>query len=109
MPFSWASLAVDRERSRLREREPQVTGLPLSSEYGTYKPVSEYGTHKPVNQGQSMAFSFRQKSLEHFTFPLRSDHTVEFEGFVGSKFRALRDQFFTTSGPKANCVMQVDF
>ena len=36
-------------------------------------------------------------------------HSVEFEGFVASKFGGLRDQICTTFGPKVNYVLQVDF
>jgi len=38
-----------------------------------------------------------------------TDHSAEFEGFVASDIRGLRDQICTTFGPKVNCVRQVDF
>ena len=36
------------------------------------------------------------------------NHTVDFEGIVGSFFSALRAQNCTTQGPKVNCVGQID-
>ena len=36
-------------------------------------------------------------------------HTMEFEGFVLSNFRTLRDPICTTSGSKIDCVRQIDF
>jgi len=39
----------------------------------------------------------------------RTIHTVEFDSFVASRFRRLRDQICTTEGPKVNRMMQVDF
>jgi len=35
-------------------------------------------------------------------------HSVEHDGFIGSKFRPLLDKSCTTCGPEVNCVMQID-
>ena len=40
---------------------------------------------------------------------LKLFHSVEFEGFVTSDIRGLRDQICTTFSPKVDCVRQVDF
>jgi len=47
--------------------------------------------------------------VEGQTLPTESIHTVDFEGFVASDIRGLRDQLCTALGPKVNCVQQVDF
>jgi hypothetical protein len=40
---------------------------------------------------------------------LTTNHTVEFEGFVGLDFRTLLDQNCTTLGPKVYHLRQVEF
>ena len=36
-------------------------------------------------------------------------HTVDLDGFGASRFRASRDQIYTTCGPEINCARRVDF
>ena len=50
-----------------------------------------------------------KKFSNHEIFLESHIHTMEYAGFVGSKFRALCDQICTTQGPEVNCVRQVDF
>ena len=40
---------------------------------------------------------------------IKSQRYQEFVGFIASDVRGLRDQFFTTQGPKVNWLGQVDF
>ena len=51
----------------------------------------------------------RKHLILHVVVEANGTHTVEFAGFFGSKFRALRDQICTTEDPKVNHVRQVDF
>ena len=51
---------------------------------------------------------FLTASLAPSLKPTLLDHTVDFEGVVASRFRALRDQIWTSQGPQVNSVRQVD-
>ena len=55
----------------------------------------------PESQGQNLALTVLYVPYS------TAVHTVEFEGFVRSDFRTLRDQICTTQRPKVNCVRLV--
>ena len=70
-----------------------LTKLPAPPELLTFQEISDEHRHR----------------VALVWFQGRGIHTMDFKGFVPSKFGELRDQICTTLGPKNNCVMQFDF